>query len=60
MLISGKNVLQSYASYSVALHDDVEFNPCASTRALTRKNFGDEGWFERGAYFFENEIRNAY
>ena len=27
---------------SVPLRACVEFNPCASKRALTRKNFGDE------------------
>ena len=60
MLNVGTNVLQSHVRCSAPLCDSVEFNPCASKRALTRKNFWDEGWFERGAYFFENEIRNAY
>ena len=38
----GINVLQSYARCSATLRDDVEFNPCASKRVLTRKNFWDE------------------
>ena len=42
MLNFGTNVLQSYARYSVPLGDWVEFNPCASKRALTRKSFWDE------------------
>ena len=42
MLIFGINVLQSYARCSATLCDDVEFNPCASKRALTRKNFWGE------------------
>ena len=42
MLNFGTNVLQSYGCYSEPLHDFVEFNPCASKRALTRKNFWDE------------------
>ena len=56
----GINVLQSYARCSATLRDCVEFNPCASKRALTRKNFWDERLFERGSLLFENEIRNAY
>ena len=42
MLNVGTNVLQSFVRYSAPLRDDVEFNPYASKRALTRKNFGDE------------------
>ena len=42
MLNFGTNVLQSYGCYSESLHDFVEFNPCASKNALTRKNFWDE------------------
>ena len=51
MLIFGANVLQFCDRYSAPLRACVEFNPCASKRALTRNNFGDEGLFERGAYF---------
>ena len=29
----------------------LSLNPCASKRALTRNNFGDEGLFERGLTF---------
>ena len=43
MLIFGENVLQSCDRYSAPLRACVEFNPCASKRALTRNNFGDEG-----------------
>ena len=60
MLNLGTNVLQSYDCYSAQLGEWVEFNPCASKRALTRKNFWDERLFERGSLLFENEIRNAY
>ena len=60
MLNFGTNALQSYARYSAPLGDWVEFNPCASKRALTRKNFWDEWLSERGSLLFENEIRNAY
>ena len=42
MLNLGTNVLQSYARYSTPLRASVEFNPCASKRALTRKNLWDE------------------
>ena len=42
VLISGTNVLQSHGCYSAPLRDGVEFNPCASKRVLTRKNFWDE------------------
>ena len=38
----GINVLQSHARCSATLCDDVEFNPCASKRALIRNNFWDE------------------
>ena len=51
VLISGTNVLQSHGCYSAPLRDGVEFNPCASKRALTRKSFWDEGLFERGLTF---------
>ena len=51
MLNFGTKVLQSYACYSVPLRDVGELNSCASIRALARNNFGDEGLFERGAYF---------
>ena len=51
MLNFSINVLQSYGCYSVPLRACVEFNPCASKRALTRNNFGDEGLFERGLTF---------
>ena len=60
MLNSGTNVLQSYGCCSVPLYACVEFNACASKRALARKSFWDEGLFERGGLLFENEIRNAY
>ena len=50
MLNFGINVLRSYGCCSVPLRACVEFNPCASKRALARKSFWDEGWFERGAY----------
>ena len=50
MLNFGTNILQSYGCCSVLLYACVEFNACASKRALTRNNFGDEGLFERGAY----------
>ena len=60
MLNFGTNVLQPYDCYSAPLPASVEFNPCASKRALTRKNFWDERLFERGSLLFENEIRNAY
>ena len=43
MLIFGANVLQFCDRYSAPLRDYVVFNPCASKRALTRNNFGDEG-----------------
>ena len=43
MLNFGTKVLQSYGGYSAPLRDYVVFNPCASKRALTRNNFGDEG-----------------
>ena len=43
MLNVGTNVLQSHARYSAPLCYSVEFNPCASKRALARNNFGDEG-----------------
>ena len=42
MLNFGINVLQSYSSYSAPLRDGVKFNPCASKRTLTLKNFWDE------------------
>ena len=42
MLNFGINVLQSYGCYSAPLRDGVEFNPCASKRELTRKNFWGE------------------
>ena len=51
MLNFGTNVLHSYGCCSVPLRACVEFNACASKRALARNNFGDEGLFERGAYF---------
>ena len=51
MLIFGTNALQSYGCCSVPLRACVEFNPCASKRALTRKSFWDEGLFERGLTF---------
>ena len=50
MLNFGTNILHSYGRCSVPLYACVEFNACASKRALTRNNFGDEGLFERGAY----------
>ena len=43
MLNFGTNALQYYGRYSAPLRACVEFNPCASKRALTRNNFGDEG-----------------
>ena len=46
MLNFGTNVLQSYGCCSVPLYACVEFNACASKRALARNNFGDEGLFE--------------
>ena len=46
MLNFGTNVLQSYGCCSVPLYACVEFNACASKRALTRNNFGDEGLFD--------------
>ena len=52
MLNLGTNVLQSYARYSTPLRASVEFNPCASKRALTRKNLWDERLFERGELTF--------
>ena len=42
MLNFGTKVLQSYGGYSAPLRDGGELNSCASIRALTRKNFGDE------------------
>ena len=42
MLNFGINVLQSYSRYSAPLRGGVKFNPCASKRTLTRKNFWDE------------------
>ena len=42
MLNFGINVLQFYGRYLAPLCDDVEFNPCASKRELTRKNFWGE------------------
>ena len=59
MLNFGTNVLQYYDCYSAPLRASVEYNPCASKRALTRKNFWDE-WLSEGGLLFENEIRNAY
>ena len=42
MLKFGTNVLQSCGRYSEPMYDFVEFNPYASKRPLTRKNFWDE------------------
>ena len=47
----GTNVLHSYGCCSVSLYACVEFNACASKRALARKSFWDEGLFERGLTF---------
>ena len=51
MLKVGANNLQYYGRYSAPLRACVEFNACASKRALTRNNFGDEGLFERELTF---------
>ena len=43
MLKVGANNLQYYGRYSAPLRACVEFNACASKRALTWNNFWDEG-----------------